>query len=60
MLLTRTTPNEECTRPTEGMTHLLHGSRPQKIEVRRIPKMGRTAVDSNPVFIDDLAVPEED
>jgi len=28
--------------------------------VRRIPKMGRAAVDSNAVFIDDLHVPEED
>ena len=31
-----------------------------KIEVRRIEKMGRNAVDSNAVFIDDLFVPEED
>ncbi len=31
-----------------------------KVEVRRIPKMGRAAVDSNAVFIDDLHVPEED
>ncbi|HEX4534142.1 MAG TPA: acyl-CoA dehydrogenase family protein, partial [Rhizomicrobium sp.] len=30
------------------------------IEVRRIAKMGRAAVDSNTVFIDDLAVPDED
>jgi acyl-CoA dehydrogenase len=31
-----------------------------KIEVRRIEKMGRNAVDSNAVFIDDLFVPDED
>jgi acyl-CoA dehydrogenase len=31
-----------------------------KVEVRRIPKMGRAAVDSNTVFIDDLFVPDED
>ena len=31
-----------------------------KIEVQRIPKMGRDAVDSNAVFIDDLFIPEED
>ena len=28
--------------------------------MRRIPKMGRAAVDSNTVFIDDLFVPDED
>ena len=31
-----------------------------KVEVRRIPKMGRNAVDSNAVFIDDLFIPDED
>ncbi len=31
-----------------------------KVEVRRIPKMGRAAVDSNTVFIDDLFVSDED
>ena len=31
-----------------------------KVEVRRIPKHGRAAVDSNAVFIDDLFVPDED
>ena len=32
----------------------------RKIEVRRIPKMGRKAVDSNAMFIDGLFIPEED
>ena len=31
-----------------------------KIEVRRIPKMGRAAVDSNAIFIDDFFIPDED
>ncbi len=31
-----------------------------KIDVRRIHKMGRNAVDSNAVFIDDLFVPDKD
>jgi len=31
-----------------------------KVEVRRIEKMGRSAVDSNAVFIDDLFVPDDD
>ena len=30
----------------------------KKIEVRRIPKMGRAAVDSNAIFIEDFFIPE--
>ena len=57
---TRTTPKEDCKRPTDGMTLFYTDLDRSKIEVRRIPKMGRAAVDSNAVFIDDLAVPEKD
>jgi len=60
LLLTRTTPKAECKRPTEGMTLFYTDLDRNKIEVRRIAKMGRSAVDSNALFIDDLAVPEED
>lgn len=60
MLLTRTTPLEECARPTDGMTIFFTKLDRQKIEVRRIPKMGRAAVDSNAIFIQDLFVPEAD
>ncbi len=60
LLLTRTTPKEDCKRPSDGMTLFYTDLDRSKIEVRRIPKMGRAAVDSNAVFIDDLAVPESD
>jgi acyl-CoA dehydrogenase len=60
LLLTRTTPKADCKRPTEGMTLFYTDLDRSKIEVRRIPKMGRSAVDSNALFIDDLAVPAED
>jgi acyl-CoA dehydrogenase len=60
MLLTRTTPLEECAKPTDGMTIFFTKLDRQKIEVRRIPKMGRAAVDSNAIFIQDLLVPEAD
>ena len=60
LLLTRTTPKADCKRPTEGMTLFYTDLDRSKIEVRRIPKMGRSAVDSNALFIDDLAVPEAD
>lgn len=60
MLLTRTRPKEECARPTDGMTLFYTDLDRSKVEVKAIPKMGRMAVDSNAVFIDDLFIPEED
>ncbi|HEX4534527.1 MAG TPA: acyl-CoA dehydrogenase family protein [Rhizomicrobium sp.] len=60
LLLTRTTPKADCKKPTDGMTLFYTALDRSKIEVRRIAKMGRAAVDSNTVFIDDLAVPDED
>jgi acyl-CoA dehydrogenase len=60
MLLARTTPYEECARPTDGISIFYTNLDRAKIEVRRIPKMGRKAVDSNQVFIDGLFVPDED
>ena len=60
VLLTRTTPKSECKRPTDGMTLFYTDLDREKIEVRRIKKMGRAAVDSNATFIDDYFVPEED
>jgi acyl-CoA dehydrogenase len=60
LLLARTTPKAECRKPTDGMTLFYTALDRDKVEVRRIKKMGRNAVDSNAVFIDDLCVPEED
>jgi len=60
VLLTRTTPKEECRKPTDGMTLFYTDLDKSQIEVRRIPKMGRNAVDSNATFIDDYFVPECD
>ena len=60
MLLARTTPFEDCARPTDGISIFYTDLDRSKIEVRRIPKMGRKAVDSNQVFIDGLFVPDED
>lgn len=60
LLLTRTTPKEDCRRPTDGMTLFYTNLDRSKVEVRRIHKMGRNAVDSNAVFIDDLFVPAAD
>ncbi len=60
LLLTRTTAKKDCKKPTDGMTLFYTDLDRTKVEVRRIHKMGRNAVDSNAVFIDDLFVPDED
>jgi acyl-CoA dehydrogenase len=60
MLLTRTTKLEDCKRPTDGITIFYTDLDRSKIEVQRIPKMGRKAVDSNSIFIDGLFIPESD
>jgi acyl-CoA dehydrogenase len=60
MLLARTTRLEDCKRPTDGMSIFYTDLDRSRIEVKRIPKMGRKAVDSNAIFIDDLFVPEAD
>jgi acyl-CoA dehydrogenase len=60
MLLTRTTKYEDCARPTDGITIFYTDLDRSKIDVQRIPKMGRKAVDSNAIFIDGLFIPEAD
>jgi acyl-CoA dehydrogenase len=60
MLLTRTTRYEDCARPTDGITIFYADLDRSKIEVHRIPKMGRKAVDSNAIFIDGLFIPDSD
>lgn len=62
LLLTRTSPRPEKGegKPIDGMTLFYTDLDRTKYEVRRIPKHGRAAVDSNAIFIDDVFVPEED
>jgi len=59
MLLTRTTRFEDVRRPTDGISIFYTDLDRSRIEVRRIAKMGRKAVDSNAIFIDGLFIPEE-
>jgi acyl-CoA dehydrogenase len=60
MILCRTAPRSASDRKTAGMTLLFAPMDRDHIEVRRIPKMGRNAIDTNELFIDDLFVPDED
>lgn len=60
LLLTRTTKADEVTKKTDGMTLFLTDLDRSRIDIRAIPKMGRNAVSSNELFIDDLMIPVED
>ncbi|MDB5970405.1 MAG: acyl-CoA dehydrogenase [Hydrocarboniphaga sp.] len=60
MLLARTTPLEDVKRKTDGLSLFFTDLDRSKIEVKLIHKMGRHAVDSNMLFINDLWIPEED
>jgi acyl-CoA dehydrogenase len=60
LLLTRTTRYDEVTKKTDGMTLFLTDLNTDHVDIRPIKKMGRNAVSSNELFIDDLVVPEED
>jgi acyl-CoA dehydrogenase len=60
LLLARTTPLDAVTRKTHGLSLFYTDLDRAKVEVRLIHKMGRHAVDSNMLFIQDLWVPEED
>jgi acyl-CoA dehydrogenase len=60
LILTRTTPLENVRKPTDGLSLFFTTLDRHHVEVREIEKMGRKAVDSNQVFIDNLEVPLED
>ena len=60
LIIARTKPLEECAKPTQGLTLFYTDLNRDNIEVRLIEKMGRKAVDSNALFIDDLVVPVVD
>jgi acyl-CoA dehydrogenase len=59
VLLARTTPREECAKPTDGLSLFYADMDRANVEVREIPKMGRHAVNSNQTFYDNLIVPVE-
>ena len=60
LLLARTTPLEEVRKPTFGLSLFYTDLDRSRVRVNEIPKMGRKAVDSNELFIDNLEVPVED
>ncbi len=57
VLICRTSPREDVARPTQGMSLFLVDLDSDAVHLRAIPKLGRNAVASYEVFIDDLRVP---
>jgi acyl-CoA dehydrogenase len=60
LILARTTPREQATTRTGGLSLFYTALDRNYVDVREIPKMGRSAVDSNELFIDKLPVPVAD
>ncbi|HJN93318.1 MAG TPA: acyl-CoA dehydrogenase family protein [Dehalococcoidia bacterium] len=56
LLLARTTPRDECERPFDGISLFFADLDRDLVQINKIEKMGRHAVDSNEVFFDDMRV----
>ena len=60
LLLARTTPLEEVKNPSDGLSLFYTNLDRRYIDVKEIEKLGRKAVDSNELFIEDLKIPVQD
>jgi acyl-CoA dehydrogenase len=60
LILVRTKPIDEISKATDGLSLFYTALDRKYVDIRRIDKMGRKAVDSNELFIDRLPVPVED
>ena len=60
LILTRTTPFENVKKKTDGMSLFFADLDPAAVEVRELHKLGRAAVDTNMLFIDNLKASASD
>ncbi len=60
MILCRTERRDASEKRTAGMTLLFAEMNRDAITIRKIPKLGRNAIDTNELFIDELFVADED
>lgn len=60
LIVVRTTPYEQVAKKTKGMSLFFADIDRSAVTVKAIPKLGRHAVDSNELFIEDLRVPASD
>ncbi len=59
MLIARTSPRDDAN-PTAGLSLFFTDLDRSRVDIRVIEKMGRKAVDSNELFIDEMEIPIED
>jgi acyl-CoA dehydrogenase len=60
LVLARTTPLKDVKHRTDGLSLFYTDLDKRHVDIREIPKMGRSAVDSNELFIKSLPVPVDD
>ncbi|MES1156176.1 MAG: acyl-CoA dehydrogenase family protein [Alphaproteobacteria bacterium] len=60
LIIARTTPKDQCKKPTDGLSLFYADFDRKRIEAQPIPKMGRKAVECNTLFIEDLDVSKDD
>ncbi|BFZ56480.1 hypothetical protein PYCC9005_003526 [Savitreella phatthalungensis] len=60
LLLARTTPLDQVTKASQGLSLFYTDLDRDRIQVQEIPKMGRHAVDTNSVFFEDVRIPRGD
>jgi acyl-CoA dehydrogenase len=60
LIIARTTPKDQCAKPTGGLSLFYTDLDRAHIDAKPIPKMGRKAVECNMLFIEDLRVPLDD
>lgn len=60
LILTRTTPLDQVSKPSQGLSLFYTDLDRVAVQVTEIPKLGRAAVDSNILFFENWKVPAED
>ncbi|MFB8387532.1 acyl-CoA dehydrogenase family protein [Microbacterium sp. NPDC055910] len=60
LLITRTAPKDAGAKPTDGMTLFFTKVDRDHVQINPIPKLGRNAIATNELVIEDLFVPDED
>ncbi|KAL4894876.1 acyl-CoA dehydrogenase/oxidase [Aspergillus ambiguus] len=60
LILVRTTPRDQVTKPSQGLSLFYTDLNRDAIHVKEIKKMGRHAVDTNELFFENWRVPMED
>lgn len=60
LILARTTPLDQVKKPSQGLSLFYTDLDRKAVQITEIPKMGRSAVDTNSLFFDDWKVPAND